>query len=620
MRLTLYAVLGAVSATAMLSCDRSPVEVQRVMRPRFQTANTVPSLTISSSRLANKYELLTPQASLCDFFSATVYDNNGNQVVNAVVTWTVSDTRIIRFSNTGGATDVTIFSEPVCGTQDFTGSYGYGYATLTAAWNSSSDVVQIDFGQTTAGVQPFEADITPLGAVVYAGSHPTDQTTFTATGTDAFGSRRQRPATWTSDNTTLATITATGTTTKSVGTATGLRYGTVHISAKMNGTASTKPAVLTVLGVTSIHISPSPVIVPVGATVQMTGTTYDQNGGQLAVAPTWTSSNTAVATVAATTGVIRGVSKGTATITATAQGVSASASAIVYIPAVINGLTTNPTPAQQYLQFALTITGTGFDPALAHVIYTQNCTPAGPACPSETIPNNGLASKASTQLVIAAMSFSIAPSTIYLQVQNDPAVPSSNIQSMIVPGVASVTVSPASVSIIVGNQPLFTAQAYDPGGKPVTVPFVWTSSNTAVATVDANGRVTGKAAGSATISATAQGVTGTATVTVGAIPAIASATTTPSPAKQYTPFSLTINGSGFDAATAQVIYTQNCTPAGPSCPSETIANGQLASKSATQLVVGTLTFGTAGTIYFHVQNGPSGPVSNTQSIVVAPLY
>ena len=46
----------------------------------------------------------------------------------------------------------------------------------------------------------------------------------------------------------------------------------------------------------------------------------------------------------------------------------------------------------------------------------------------------------------------------------------------------------------------------------------WTSSNDAVATVDANGVVTAKAEGTATITATADGKTATCTVTVKAAP------------------------------------------------------------------------------------------------------
>src|SRR5439155_23530059 len=60
--------------------------------------------------------------------------------------------------------------------------------------------------------------------------------------------------------------------------------------------------------------------------------------------------------------------------------------------------------------------------------------------------------------------------------------------------------------------------------------FTWRSNNTAVATVSAGGLVTAVAAGSATISATSGGITGTAAVTVTAPATATVASVTVSPA------------------------------------------------------------------------------------------
>ena len=83
------------------------------------------------------------------------------------------------------------------------------------------------------------------------------------------------------------------------------------------------------------------------------------------------------------------------------------------------------------------------------------------------------------------------------------------------PQPVTVTVTPATASIIVGGTQQFAAQAYDASGNPVTTTFTWTSSNTAVASVSASGLATGLSAGSATITATAaNGVNGSAALTV----------------------------------------------------------------------------------------------------------
>jgi len=82
-------------------------------------------------------------------------------------------------------------------------------------------------------------------------------------------------------------------------------------------------------------------------------------------------------------------------------------------------------------------------------------------------------------------------------------------------GVATVDVSPASGSILVGGTILLTATAKDANGNIITSATIsWASSNTAVATVNGGGLVTGGAAGATTITAKSGGKTGTATITV----------------------------------------------------------------------------------------------------------
>src|SRR5438309_2140033 len=81
--------------------------------------------------------------------------------------------------------------------------------------------------------------------------------------------------------------------------------------------------------------------------------------------------------------------------------------------------------------------------------------------------------------------------------------------------VASVTVAPASGSVVAGLTLQFTATPKDASGNPLSGRVVtWGSSNTAVATVNGSGLVMGVAAGSATITATSEGRSGTGAVTV----------------------------------------------------------------------------------------------------------
>jgi len=93
--------------------------------------------------------------------------------------------------------------------------------------------------------------------------------------------------------------------------------------------------------------------------------------------------------------------------------------------------------------------------------------------------------------------------------------------------VASVTVSPAAPSVQVGATLQLGDATKDSTGNLLTGRTVsWMTSNPAVATVSAGGLVTGVAAGSATITATSEGKSGTSAMTVTNVP-VASVTVTP---------------------------------------------------------------------------------------------
>ena len=93
--------------------------------------------------------------------------------------------------------------------------------------------------------------------------------------------------------------------------------------------------------------------------------------------------------------------------------------------------------------------------------------------------------------------------------------------------VATVTVSPAAPSVLVGGTVQLTATPKDAGGAPLTGRVVTWASSATVATVSGSGLVTGGAAGTATITATSEGKSGTAALTVTTVPV---ATVTVSPA------------------------------------------------------------------------------------------
>jgi uncharacterized protein YjdB len=81
--------------------------------------------------------------------------------------------------------------------------------------------------------------------------------------------------------------------------------------------------------------------------------------------------------------------------------------------------------------------------------------------------------------------------------------------------VASVTVSPTTVNLPVGTTASLTATPLDAAGSPLAGRAItWTTSAPGVATVSSSGEVRGIAGGTATITATSEGKSGSATVTV----------------------------------------------------------------------------------------------------------
>ena len=81
--------------------------------------------------------------------------------------------------------------------------------------------------------------------------------------------------------------------------------------------------------------------------------------------------------------------------------------------------------------------------------------------------------------------------------------------------VASVSVTPASASVQVGGTQQYAAVARDANGNVLTGRTVtWASNSLGVATVSGTGLATAVAAGSATITATSGGISGSASITV----------------------------------------------------------------------------------------------------------
>ena len=279
----------------------------------------------------------------------------------------------------------------------------------------------------------------------------------------------------------------------------------------------------------------------------------------------------------------------------------------------ISSITTSPNPPVIAQQFSFTISGSGFDPSTAEVLFT------GSGCSPCTIPNNLLSVTATSITGPATLN---AAGNYSVTVQSNTGSLSNSVNLTVSTAglsISSITTSPnppvigQPFSFLIGGngfdpltaEVLFTG----PGCSPCTVPngalIVTGASATGPATLNGSGIYT----------VVVQNISGppsnTVSITVAtsaAGPSISSITTLPDPPVTGQQFTFTISGSGFDPSSAQVLLT------GPACLPCVITAGQLSVSSAS--ITGLTTLMTAGSYTVSVQNSFGLP-SNTLSVTVS---
>ena len=231
-------------------------------------------------------------------------------------------------------------------------------------------------------------------------------------------------------------------------------------------------------------------------------------------------------------GLVTGVAAGTATITATSEGQGGTAAVTVTATVTDPGTVTNLAVASVAansvtLSFTEVTNGAG-QPASYDIRYAAGALSwaaatsvsqgtcavpvAGTAIgATRTCTVLGLASATSYQFRLVAFRGTLNVDAVFGAFSN---IASGTTGTSTAP-VASVTVNPASASVGVAQTRQLAALLKDASGNTLTGRVVtWSSSAPLVATVDGNGLVTGALAGTATITATSEGQSGSATITV----------------------------------------------------------------------------------------------------------
>jgi uncharacterized protein YjdB len=360
-----------------------------------------------------------------------------------------------------------------------------------------------DGGKTdtaTVTVKPIPVSgvsVAPASSTILVGG--TQQLTATVSPAGA----ADKAVTWSSSNTAVATVDATG-------KVTGKTPGAVTITVKTADGGKTATAKVTVnaIPVAGVTVAPVSSTILVGGTQQLAATVLPPGAGNKAVG--WSSSNTAVATVDAN-GKVTGKAPGTVTITVRTLDGGKSATATVTVkPVPVTSVTVAPSSSTILVGRTQQLTATVLPPDAANRAVTWSSSNTAVA----TVDANGKVAGS-------------APGTVSITAKTVDGGKSATATVTVKPvPVASVTVAPASSTILVGRAQQLTATVLpqDAANRAVT----WSSSNTAVVTVDANGKVVGKAPGTATITVRTLdgGKSATATVTVKPVP-VASVTLSP---------------------------------------------------------------------------------------------
>src|SRR5690606_37894725 len=275
------------------------------------------------------------------------------------------------------------------------------------------------------------------------------------------------------------------------------------------------------------------VIGGIGDTLRFAAVARDRNGNEVADPPVeWSSLDPSVAAVN-DEGVVRGVGNGMTQIIARAGNVADSVSVLVQ-PDVA---TLELEPERETLNAigdTLRLTAVARD-GNGNVVRDAVIAWKSLSPDVVSVDDSGLttARKNGEALIVALTAGSADTATVVVEQRP-----------------AAVTIAPNPVTVTLGSTAQLTATVIDANGHAIEGESVsWSSSNTAVATVNSSGRDRGVATGKATITARAGNSTGSASVTVSAMP-VGSVTVSPAqasvPAGTTVQLTAEVKGAGGD--------------------------------------------------------------------------
>lgn len=490
---------GANSIASAVTVTSPPVQLNITPQSGILVVGDNVTFTATGSTAALSWASSNPAIASIDanglltvlspgIFVVTVNDSNGNSGSSGIFsvlaaapviavspnTATVDTGTTLQFSATGGTTVAYTWSssDPTLASFDASG-------LLTAITPGTIMVTATD-GNGFTGVSgtitvqnpapPPPILISPDNANLAVG----DSLALSASG-NIFG----MGITWTSSDPTIATVTSTG---FSSATINALTSGSITITATNFGNTVTVGPFSVTAPASPLSLTPTVATVDVGA-----NQTFSASGG---TAPyTWSLNNTAVASID-NVGVLTGISAGFVVVTVTdATGTSISTGNITVV-APVAAVSVSP-------QTATLLVGN-----------TQQFSATGGALPYTWLVNNGTVASIDANGVLTGLT----PGIVVVTAMDANGITGSTSSITISDMAQVVTVTPQTGSISTGATLQFTAS----GGNNM---YTWTTDNGTVASVDANGLLTGINVGSVFVTATDgngnSGSSGAITITAG---------------------------------------------------------------------------------------------------------
>lgn len=230
------------------------------------------------------------------YASATLLDSTGTPLVGRSVAWQSSNSAVAAVAQTGDITAIAAGTAMISATSE--GKSAASAITVVAP--APVPVASVSVSPATASLQ--------VGGTLQLSAVTRDANNNVLTG---------RTVSWSSNNTGIATVSASG-------FVTAVAAGSVTATALSEGQSGNATITVTVppppAPVASVSVSPATSSIQVGGSVQLSAVTRDANNNVLSGrVVAWSSGDPSIAAVNSTSGLVTGVSAGSATITAISE-------------------------------------------------------------------------------------------------------------------------------------------------------------------------------------------------------------------------------------------------------------------------------------------------------------